>query len=114
MDERGGVLAEHRDVGYLLDVHEGSGQVRGQLVLVGEGAGGSVDVDHRHCVVLTCYGAVATAAAACLISSVTACGWETIARWPDSTSVVVAPIRLANIRSASGGMAWSPVATRYP
>ena len=51
--------------------------------------------------------------AASLIRSVTACGWETIARWPDATSIVVAPIRLANILSASGGMAWSPVATRY-
>ena len=27
--------------------------------------------------------------------------------------MVVAPMRLANSRSASGGMAWSSVATRY-
>src|ERR1700733_2238787 len=52
MDERGGVLAEHGDVGHLLDAHQSAGQVRCQLVLVGEGAGGSVDVDHRHCVAL--------------------------------------------------------------
>jgi hypothetical protein len=50
MDKRGGVLAEHGDVGYLLDAHQGARQVRCQLVPVGEGAGGSVDVDHRHCV----------------------------------------------------------------
>src|ERR1700753_3990541 len=35
-----------------------------------------------------------------------------MARCPASTSMVVAPMRLANSRSASGGMAWSPVATR--
>ena len=34
-------------------------------------------------------------------------GWETIATWLDGISTVVAPIRAANCRSASGGSAWS-------
>jgi hypothetical protein len=46
------------------------------------------------------------------MSWATSSGWETIATWLDGTSTVVAPIRAANWRSASGGMAWSLVATR--
>src|SRR5262249_28336674 len=46
-------------------------------------------------------------AAAVVMSCVTSAGWETIARWPDWASTVVAPMRLANSRSASGGIAWS-------
>src|SRR5712671_5000934 len=57
--------------------------------------------------------AVAAARAAVLMSCTTSCGWETIATWLDGTSMVVAPIRLANRRWASGGSAWSSVATRY-
>jgi hypothetical protein len=47
----------------------------------------------------------ARAAAALLISATTSSGWETIATWLVGTSVVVAFIRLANRRSASGGIA---------
>src|ERR1700722_19101111 len=47
------------------------------------------------------------------ISATASSGWETIATWPDATSMVVAPMRLANERSASGGMASSFVATMY-
>src|SRR5258708_11992408 len=57
--------------------------------------------------------AVAAARAAVLMSCTTSCGWETIATWLDGTSMVVAPIRLANRRWASGGSAWSSAATRY-
>src|SRR5260221_14296328 len=57
--------------------------------------------------------AVAAACAAVLMSCTTSCGWETIATWLDGTSMVVAPIRLANRRWASGGSAWSSAATRY-
>ena len=32
MDERGGVLAEHRDVGHLFDLHQAARQVDGELV----------------------------------------------------------------------------------
>jgi len=46
--EGGGVLAEHRDIGDLLDRHDGGREVHGQLVLVGEGASGGVGVDHGH------------------------------------------------------------------
>jgi len=48
MDERGGVLAEHRDVGHLLNGHDGGGKVRGQSVLIGERARDGVNVNHRH------------------------------------------------------------------
>jgi len=48
VDECGGVAPEHRDVGYLLDGHDRRGQVDGELVPVGEGAGRGVDVNHRH------------------------------------------------------------------
>ena len=54
-----------------------------------------------------------TAAAAVSMSSTTSSGWETIATWLVATSTVVAPMRWANSRSASGGIAWSPSATRY-
>src|SRR6476619_1280215 len=40
-------------------------------------------------------------------------GWETIGRWLEGISTVVAPMRLANRRAVSGGIAWSSVATRY-
>jgi len=45
------------------------------------------------------------------MSCATSSGWETIATWPDATSIVVAPMRAANWRSASGGIASSAVAT---
>src|SRR5258708_38926234 len=51
--------------------------------------------------------------AAVLMSWATSSGCETIATWLDGTSTVVAPMRLAKWRSASGGIAWSSVATRY-
>src|SRR2546427_11464763 len=57
--------------------------------------------------------AAPTAAAAFSISSATSSGWETIATWLDGISTVVAPIRDANMRSASGGIASSFCATRY-
>src|SRR6266571_8613866 len=62
----------------------------------------------------TGYGAGGTELPAAVVMSwVTSAGWETMATWLDGTSMVVAPMRLANSRSASGGMAWSWVATRY-
>src|SRR5438445_11491527 len=45
--------------------------------------------------------------------SVTSCGCETIATWLAGTSTVVALMRDANSRSASGGIASSFWATRY-
>ncbi len=54
---------------------------------------------------------MAHVSAAAVISCVTSSGWDTIATWLEATSMVVAPIRLANIRSASGGIAWSRAAT---
>src|ERR1700730_9410394 len=59
------------------------------------------------------YLAAGTVSAAVWMSWATSSGWETIATWLEAISMVVAPIRAANIRSASGGSAWSPVATRY-
>src|SRR2546428_6162529 len=56
--------------------------------------------------------AVTTACVAVLMSCTTSSGWETIATWLAGTSTVVAPMRLANRRWASGGSAWSSVATR--
>src|ERR1700683_1678368 len=47
------------------------------------------------------------------MSCATSPGWETIATWLEGISTVVAPMRLANMRSASGGSAWSSTATRY-
>ena len=44
MDERGGVLAEHRDDGHLLNGHDSGGKVRGQFVLIRERARDGVDV----------------------------------------------------------------------
>ena len=38
------------------------------------------------------------ASAAASVSFTTSAGWETIARCPDATSAVVAPMRLANMR----------------
>src|ERR1700733_10146344 len=46
------------------------------------------------------------------MSWATSLGWETIATWLDGISTVVAPMRLANWRSASGGIASSFSATR--
>src|SRR5438270_13949430 len=57
--------------------------------------------------------AVTTACAAVSMSCTTSSGWETIATWLAGTSTVVAPMRLANRRSASGGIAWSSAATMY-
>src|SRR5258708_35782748 len=57
--------------------------------------------------------AARTACAADSISLVTSSGWETIATWLDATSTAVAPIRLANKRSTSGGIASSFLATMY-
>src|SRR5260370_39396931 len=57
--------------------------------------------------------AVTAACVAVLMSFTTSSGCETIATWLDGTSMVVAPIRLANKRWASGGSAWSSAATRY-
>src|SRR6266567_4008983 len=56
---------------------------------------------------------VAQVSAAASMSWVTSAGWATMATWLEGTSMVVAPMRLANRRSASGGIAWSCVATRY-
>jgi len=51
-------------------------------------------------------GQVATGAAAAVsMSLTTSSGWETIGTWLVGTSTVVAPMRLANTRSASGGIA---------
>src|SRR6201993_4922894 len=47
------------------------------------------------------------------MSWATSPGWETIGTWLEGISTVVAPMRLANRRSASGGIAWSSAATRY-
>src|SRR3984893_17688543 len=47
------------------------------------------------------------------MSWATSPGCETIATWLEGISTVVAPMRLANMRSASGGSAWSSAATRY-
>src|SRR2546428_5989335 len=57
--------------------------------------------------------AVTATCAAVSMSFTTSSGWETIATWLVGTSTVVAPMRLANSRSASGGIAWSPSATMY-
>src|SRR6476659_9142967 len=54
-----------------------------------------------------------TASAAALMSWATSPGCETIAMWLEGISTVVAPMRLANMRSASGGSAWSSAAPRY-
>ena len=53
------------------------------------------------------------ASTAAPVSFATSAGCETIATWLEGTSTTVALIRLANIRSASGGSASSSVATRY-
>src|SRR5947209_2885902 len=47
------------------------------------------------------------------MSWATSPGWATIGTWLEGISTVVAPMRLANRRSASGGIAWSSAATRY-
>src|ERR1700745_704677 len=47
------------------------------------------------------------------MSCATSPGWETIGTWLEGISTVMAPVRAANWRSASGGIAWSAVATRY-
>ena len=53
-----------------------------------------------------------TPATAASISATTSSGWDTIGTWLDATSTVVAPMRAANGRPASGGIASSLVATR--
>lgn len=56
--------------------------------------------------------AAPTSVAARAISSATSVGWDTIATWLEGISTVVAPMRAANWRSASGGIASSFWATR--
>src|SRR5690242_5658037 len=46
------------------------------------------------------------------MSRSTSSGWETMATWLVETSTLVAPMRGANCRWASGGIAWSPSAMR--
>src|SRR6266487_5423599 len=58
-------------------------------------------------------GHAGTACAADSMSRATSSGWDTMATWLEGTSIVVAPMRLANSRSASGGIASSSLATRY-
>jgi hypothetical protein len=48
VDEGRRVGAEHGDVRDLLDLHQRGRESPGQGVLIGEGTGGAVDVDHRH------------------------------------------------------------------
>ena len=48
---------------------------------------------------------VSPASVAASMSFTTSAGWETIARCPEETSAIVAPMRLANMRCASGGSA---------
>jgi hypothetical protein len=48
MNERSGVLTEHRNIGNFLDRHQLTRQAARQLVLVLERARGRVYVDHRH------------------------------------------------------------------
>src|SRR5258708_13903069 len=59
------------------------------------------------------YPGPAVAFAAVNIRSCVSSGWETIAQCPLATSIVSAPIRLANCLSASGGITSSFSATRY-
>src|SRR5260370_24345587 len=47
------------------------------------------------------------------MSWATSRGWETIGTWLDGISMLVAPMRSANCRSAAGGIASSSAATRY-
>jgi hypothetical protein len=49
--------------------------------------------------------AESAASAAVSVSFATSAGWETIARWPEWISLVVAFMRVANIRWASGSSA---------
>jgi AcrR family transcriptional regulator len=51
------------------------------------------------------YPATGTPLAAVSVRFTTLCGWETMATWLLGTSTVLAPMRLANMRSTSGGMA---------
>src|SRR5229473_3739232 len=112
VDERRGVLAEHRDVRNLLDLHQRGGQVAREGLWICKRTGGGIDVDHRHGF-FSSYLTAAVTFAAASINRTTSAGWDTIARWPAGTSIVVAPMRLANMRSTSGGIASSLVATRY-
>src|SRR4051812_43994812 len=57
--------------------------------------------------------ATGTAAAAVSMSSTTWSGCEIIGTWLEATSTVVAPMRWANWRSPSGGIASSFSATMY-
>jgi len=52
------------------------------------------------------------APAAFVMSCSTSSGWETMATWLVAISTLVAPMRGANCRWASGGIAWSPSAMR--
>src|ERR1700722_15071745 len=73
-----------------------------------------VDIDFSDCRLTPAQaGAAPAVAAAVSIRSATSVGWETIATWLEGAPTVVAPIRAANRRSASGGIASSFWATRY-
>src|SRR4029077_3557555 len=91
--------------------HQGLGQVARQRLGVLECAACGVDVDHGHGFFSYCLTAATFAAAS--ITRTTSAGCDTIARWLEGTSIVFAPTRLANMRSTSGGIASSLVATRY-
>lgn len=52
MHERRRILTEHRDIGYLLNRHDGSGQIDGELVAIGKRAGSGVHVNHGHWMIL--------------------------------------------------------------
>src|SRR5438445_2375801 len=111
VDECRGVVAEHRDVRDLFDLHQGGSQVTCEGFWIREGTARGIDVDHRHGFFSYCLTAATFAAAS--INRTTSAGWDTIARWLEGSSIIVAPMRLANMRSASGGIASSLVATRY-
>src|SRR5467141_3027394 len=102
-------MAEHRDVRNLLNLHQRGGELARERLGVLERSSSGVYVDHGHDIYLLLAGIDAAAS----MSVTTSLGWLTITRWPAATSTVCAPIRLANIRSASDGMASSFLATRY-
>src|SRR5690242_17783450 len=76
----------------------------------GEEVGSRVNVNHGH---NNRQPHLLVAVAAFSISSAVSFGCDVIATWLDGTSTTVAFIRFANIRSASGGIASSLVATIY-
>src|SRR6202040_1853473 len=94
------------------DPHQCGSQVACEGFWIRERTARGVDVDHWHGF-FSFYLTAAVTFAAASINRTTSSGWDTIARWLELTSIVLAPIRLANMRSASGGIASSLVATRY-